>query len=131
MEIIHREELQLADKKTDWRAVENKYFMKTFKRFPVILVDGRAARVWDSEGKEYLDFFGGLAVTSLGHCHPIIVKALTNQAKTLIQTTNLYYTIPQLQLARLLVENSCFDRIFFSNSVLDLDSLPSNENKNI
>jgi acetylornithine/N-succinyldiaminopimelate aminotransferase len=106
----------LAGKKIDWKAIENKYYMKTFKRFPVTLIDGRGAHVWDDNGKEYLDFFGGLAVNSLGHCHPVIVKALNHQAKSIIQTTCLYYTIPQLRLAQLLVDNSCFDRIFFSNS---------------
>jgi acetylornithine/N-succinyldiaminopimelate aminotransferase len=83
---------------------------------PLTLVRGQGARVWDSEGKEYLDFVAGSAVNSLGHCHPVVVKALTGQAKTLIHTSNLFYIIPQVQLAELLVENSCFDRVFFCNS---------------
>ena len=90
--------------------------MQTIKRLPVTLVRGKGARVWDTEGKEYLDFVGGWAVNSLGHCHPVIVKALTEQAKTLIQTSNQFYTIPQVQLAKLLVDNSCLDRVFFCNS---------------
>ncbi|MDD4859064.1 MAG: aspartate aminotransferase family protein [Dehalococcoidales bacterium] len=101
---------------TNWQELEKKYYMRTFDRVPVTLVKGQGARVWDDNGREYLDFFAGLAVTSLGHCHPVVVKALTEQASTLIQTSNLYYTIPQLQLAKLLVENSCFESIFYANS---------------
>ncbi len=73
-------------------------------------------RVWDDKGREYLDFVGGWAVNSLGHCHPVMVKALVEQAKTLIQASNQFYTIPQLELAELLIEHSCFDRVFFCNS---------------
>ena len=90
--------------------------MRTIKRLPVTLVRGKGARVWDTEGKEYLDFVGGWAVNSLGHCHPVVVKALSEQANTLIQVSNQFYTIPQVQLAKLLVDNSCLDRVFFCNS---------------
>jgi predicted acetylornithine/succinylornithine family transaminase len=100
----------------NWQELEHKLFMQTIKRLPVTLVRGKGARVWDTEGKEYLDFVGGWAVNSLGHCHPVIVKALTEQAKTLIQVSNQFYTIPQVQLAKLLVDNSCLDRVFFCNS---------------
>jgi len=72
--------------------------------------------VWDEDGREYLDFVGGWAVNSLGHCHPVVVEAVTEQVHTLIQTSNQFYTIPQLRLAELLVENSCLDKVFFSNS---------------
>jgi len=100
----------------NWQELEQKLFMQTIKRLPVTLVRGQGARVWDTEGKEYLDFVGGWAVNSLGHCHPVVVKALTEQAKTLIQASNQFYTIPQVQLAKLLVDNSCLDRVFFCNS---------------
>ena len=100
----------------NWQELEHKLFMQTIKRLPVTLVRGKGARVWDTEGKEYLDFVGGWAVNSLGHCHPVVVKALTEQAKTLIQASNQFYTIPQVQLAKLLVDNSCLDRVFFCNS---------------
>ena len=100
----------------DWQELEEKLFMRTIKRLPVTLVRGKGARVWDTQGKEYLDFVGGWAVNSLGHCHPVVVKALTTQAKTLIQASNQFYTIPQVQLAKLLVDNSCLDRVFFCNS---------------
>ncbi len=109
-------ERQLSETHKNWPEIEQKYYMRTFKRLPVTLVRGKGSKVWDIDGKEYLDFFGGLAVNSLGHCHPVVVKALTKQAKTLIHTTNLYYTIPQLKLAELLVTHSCFNRVFFTNS---------------
>jgi predicted acetylornithine/succinylornithine family transaminase len=99
-----------------WQELEQKLFMRTTRRLPVTLVRGQGARVWDTEGKEYLDFVGGWAVNSLGHCHPVVVKALMEQAKTLIQASNQFYTIPQVQLAKLLVDNSCLDRVFFCNS---------------
>lgn len=101
---------------TDWQELEKKYFMRTFKRMPLTLVRGQGARVWDDKGREYLDFTAGWAVNSLGHCHPAVVNSVTEQAKTLIQASNQFYTIPQIQLAQLLVENSCFDRAFFGNS---------------
>jgi len=100
----------------NWQELEQQLFMRITKRLPVTLVRGQGARVWDTEGKEYLDFVAGWAVNSLGHCHPVVVKALTEQAKTLIQASNQFYTIPQLELAKLLVDNSCLDRVFFCNS---------------
>lgn len=101
---------------TDWQELERKYYMNTFKRVPVTLVRGQGARVWDDTGREYLDFVGGIAVTVLGHCHPETVAAIAEQSRTLMQTSNLFYTIPQLRLAELLVQNSCFDKVFFCNS---------------
>jgi len=108
--------LRLAGKMEKWQELEHKFFMQAVKRVPVTLVRGKGARVWDAEGKEYLDFVGGWAVNTLGHCHPVVVEALVGQAKTLIQTSNQFYTIPQVQLAELLVDNSCLDRVFFCNS---------------
>lgn len=90
--------------------------MQTFTRNPVTLVRGKGVKVWDDKGKEYLDFVDGIAVNSLGHCHPVLVNALVKQARTLTQVSNLYYTIPQLQLAELLVKSSCLDRVFLANS---------------
>ncbi len=104
---------------TDWQKLENKIYMQTTVRVPVTLVRGEGARVWDDKGKEYLDFVAGWAVDSLGHCHPVIVKALNEQARTLVQTSNQFYTIPQVQLAELLVKNSCMDRAFICNSGLE------------
>ncbi len=101
---------------TDWQKLESKYFMPTIKRMPITLVKGKGVRVWDDNGKDYLDFTAGWGVNSLGHCHPAVAGAIAEQAKTLIQTSNQFYTIPQLQLAELLMENSCFDKVFFCNS---------------
>jgi acetylornithine/N-succinyldiaminopimelate aminotransferase len=101
---------------TDWQELERKYMMNTFKRLPLTLVRGEGVRVWDDKGKEYLDFVGGWAVDVLGHCHPEIANAVAEQAHTLIQVSNQFYTIPQIRLAELLIQNSCFDRVFFSNS---------------
>ena len=99
-----------------WQEMESKYYMHTVNRVPVTLVKGEGARVWDGNGREYLDFVAGWAVNSLGHCHPVVAKALAEQAHTLIQVSNQFYTIPQLQLAEVLVENSCLDKVFISNS---------------
>ncbi len=99
-----------------WQELEYKYFMRTVERTPVTLVRGEGARVWDEDGREYLDFVGGWACDSLGHCHPVVAEAITEQARTLIQTSNQFYTIPQIRLAELLVQNSCLDRVFFCNS---------------
>ena len=100
----------------DWQKLADRLFLNTITRFPVTLVRGEGARVWDDQGKQYLDFVGGWAVDSLGHCHPALVNALEEQAKTLIQTSNQFYTVPAIKLARLLAENSCLDRVFFCNS---------------
>jgi acetylornithine/N-succinyldiaminopimelate aminotransferase len=94
----------------------DKYMFKTYARFPVTLVRGDGCRVWDEDGKEYLDFVGGIAVCALGHSSPVVSKALEHQSKELVHVSNLYYTRPQTELARLLVENSFADRVFFCNS---------------
>ncbi|WP_027717906.1 acetylornithine transaminase [Desulfovirgula thermocuniculi] len=93
-----------------------KYVLPTYGRLPLAPVRGEGARVWDAEGREYLDFVGGIAVCSLGHCHPAVVKAICEQASRLMHVSNLYYIEPQARLARLLVENSCGDKVFFCNS---------------
>jgi acetylornithine/N-succinyldiaminopimelate aminotransferase len=101
---------------TDWRAIESRYYMHVVNRQPVVIQRGQGARVWDTDDKEYLDFTAGWAVNNLGHCHPAVTEAIQEQAKTLLQTSNQFYSIPQLQLAQALVENSCMDKVFFSNS---------------
>ncbi|MBI2850424.1 MAG: aspartate aminotransferase family protein [Chloroflexi bacterium] len=101
---------------TNWQEVESKYYMQISPRTPLTLVKGKGARVWDDAGKEYLDFVAGWAVDSLGHCHPAVVEAVTRQANTLIQTSNQFYTVPQLQLSQLLVEHSCLNRVYVCNS---------------
>lgn len=101
---------------TDWTALEKQYYAFTVRRQPVVLVKGQGLNVWDVNGKEYLDFTAGWAVNNLGHSHPAIVEAIQEQAATLIQTSNQFYTVPQIQLAQLLVDNSCLDKVFFGNS---------------
>jgi acetylornithine/N-succinyldiaminopimelate aminotransferase len=101
---------------SNWQKLEAKYYMQVVTRTTLTLVRGRGVRVWDDNGREYLDFVGGWAVNSLGHCHPVVTQAVTEQAKTLIHTSNQFYTIPQVQLAELLIQNSCLDRVFFCNS---------------
>ena len=81
-----------------WQELEHELFMRTFKRTPLTLVKGEGSWVWDDEGNKYLDFVAGWAVNCLGHCPPVVVEAIREQAGTLIQTSNQFYTIPQLQL---------------------------------
>lgn len=99
-----------------WQELESRYFMQNFARVPLTLVRGEGVYVWDEDGRRYLDCVGGWAVTSLGHCHPAVAGAVAKQAATLIHTSNQFYTVPQVELAQLLVENSCLDRVFIANS---------------
>ncbi len=101
---------------TDWRELESKLYMPVFRRVPLVITKGEGSRVWDDTGRQYLDLVAGWAVDSLGHCPPTVVDAVCKQAGTLIQTSNQYYTIPQLELAQLLIDNSALDRVFFANS---------------
>jgi acetylornithine aminotransferase len=89
---------------------------KTYKRFPVVLSKGSGCTLYDTEGRSYTDFVAGIAVCNLGHAHPAIARALNSQAQTLWHVSNLYYTIPQVELATWLVQNSFADRVFFCNS---------------
>ena len=93
-----------------------KYLMQTYNRQPLSIVRGRGTKVYDLEGREYLDFVAGIAVNILGYGHPDLVQAIQRQAAQLIHTSNLYYTEPQVKLARLLVDHSFADRVFFCNS---------------
>ncbi len=97
-------------------ALSEKTLMGTYRRFPVVLTRGEGVRVWDSNGKEYLDFVAGIAVCSLGHSHPAVVAAIKRQAETLMHVSNLYHIEPQIHFASRLVENSFADKVFFCNS---------------
>ncbi|MBI1886098.1 MAG: aspartate aminotransferase family protein [Chloroflexi bacterium] len=101
---------------TSWPELESQYFFATTKRLPVTLVRGEGTRVYDEKGREYLDFVAGIAAVSLGHCHPEVVRAVQEQAGTLMHVSNFYYSIPQVRLAQLLCENTCLDKVFFCNS---------------
>jgi len=93
-----------------------RYLMNTYKRYPVVLRKGSGVRVYGIDGKEYLDFVGGIAVNILGHCPRKVVIAVQKQVQRLIHCSNLYHMEPQIKLARLLVENSFADKVFFCNS---------------
>jgi predicted acetylornithine/succinylornithine family transaminase len=97
----------------EWSAT---YHTPNFSRTPICLVRGDGLRVWDTEGREYLDFGAGLAVTALGHCHPRVTGAIREAAATLLHVSNLYHNVPQIHLAKLLCEHSFADQAFFSNS---------------
>ena len=101
---------------TDWQAREAQVYHQTFTRAPVTLVRGSGMRVWDDAGREYLDFAAGIAVNALGHANPDIADAVSEQARTLVQVSNLFYTTPQVELAERLVGHSALDRVFFVNS---------------
>jgi acetylornithine/N-succinyldiaminopimelate aminotransferase len=102
----------------DAQALESQVYMRTFapRQNPITLVRGEGVRAWDEDGKEYLDFLAGIAVNVLGHCPPVLVKTVQEQVATLIHTSSLYYTRPQLDLAQLLVQHSALDKVFFTNS---------------
>jgi acetylornithine/N-succinyldiaminopimelate aminotransferase len=97
-------------------SASNEFIMNTYGRLPVILVRGDGVRVWDSDGREYIDFLAGIAVCSLGHSHAKVVNAIKEQAEILTHVSNIYHIEPQIRMARLLVENSFADKVFFCNS---------------
>ncbi len=96
--------------------LDKKYYLQTFKRYPLTFDHGKGSRIWDVEGNEYIDMLGGIAVSSVGHSHPKVVKAIQNQAAKLIHISNFYLSEPQVMLAKKLVELSGLDRVFFANS---------------
>ena len=91
---------------TDWKEIESRYYIYVTRRQPVVIVRGDGTKVWDDNGKEYLDFTAGWAVNNIGHSNPVVADAIAEQARTLLQTSNQFYTIPQIQLAEILVEES-------------------------
>ena len=94
----------------------DKVFIGTYSRYPAAMVKGSGCRLFDADGREYLDFLAGIAVCSLGHCHPAVTKAICHQAGELVHASNLYYLEPQIRLAELLLANSFGERLFFANS---------------
>lgn len=94
----------------------NSHVMTTYGRFPIALEKGKGCRVWDTEGREYLDFVAGIATCTLGHAHPAMIEAVTRQIQTLHHVSNLYYVPVQGELAQWLTEHSCADKVFFCNS---------------
>jgi acetylornithine/N-succinyldiaminopimelate aminotransferase len=100
----------------EWINLSDRYIMSTYKRHPLVLTRGLGVHVWDSDGRCYIDLVGGIAVCALGHAHPKVVTAIKEQVENLSHVSNLYHIVPQILLARLLVENSPFDKAFFCNS---------------
>lgn len=100
----------------DWKALNQKYFMNTTRRQPITIVKGKGVHAWDDAGKKYLDLVGGWAVCSLGHASPVMQRAMQKQAAELIIASNQFYTIPQIQLAELLVKMTGLSKAFFANS---------------
>ena len=105
----------------NWIELERKYYQGTFKRQPITLVRGAGTRVWDSDGKVYLDFVAGIAVNVLGHCHPAVIEAVQEQVTQLVHVSNLYYNVRQIELAEQLASVSGGMRSFFSNSGAEAD----------
>ncbi len=100
----------------DFISMNNRYVFNTYGRTPIMLVRGSGCRVWDSEGRDYLDFVAGIAACTLGHGHPALSKAIADQAAKLIHVSNLFHIEPQIRMAKLLVDNSFADKAFFCNS---------------
>jgi len=97
-------------------ALYDKYVMNTYKRVPLCLAKAKGSMVWDIDGKKYLDFFPGWAVSGIGHCHPRVVKAVAMQAKRLMHVSNNYYSEEQALLAKTIIDNSFDGKVFFANS---------------
>lgn len=106
----------MSGENSSWIERSNKVFIGTYNRFPTVLVKGKGCLLEDAEGHEYLDFLAGIAVCSLGHCHPDVTEAICSQAAKLVHVSNLFHTQPQTELAELLVSHTFADRVFFSNS---------------
>jgi acetylornithine/N-succinyldiaminopimelate aminotransferase len=100
----------------DLQSIEGRYLMQTYPRAGVEFVRGEGAVLWDSEGREYLDFLAGISVCSVGHCNPAVVEAVREQAGRLMHASNLFYTEPMVRLAERLAKSSLGGRVFFSNS---------------
>jgi len=97
-------------------ALSERYLFPTYARAPIALVRGQGCRVWDADGKEYLDFFASTVVTALGHCHPSVTHAIVEQANKILHVSNLHHSEPQAVLAELLCTHSFADRVFLCNS---------------
>jgi len=101
---------------SDIPAREAKVYMQAGRRLPVTLTRGQGTSVWDDDGREYLDFIAGIASTSLGHADEGLAEVISEQARTLVHVSNLFYSAPQIELAELLVQHSALDRVYFQNS---------------
>jgi acetylornithine aminotransferase/acetylornithine/N-succinyldiaminopimelate aminotransferase len=100
----------------EWKDKGDQVFIGNYARYPVAMVKGDGCRLVDADGREYLDFLAGIAVVSLGHCHPAVTEAICRQAGELVHVSNIYYTRPQTELAELLVANTFAEKVFMANS---------------
>lgn len=96
--------------------LDKENYLPTFKRFPLAFIKGSGSRLWDADGKEYIDMLAGIAVNSVGHCHPVVVKAIQEQAAELMHISNFFVSPPQVSLSKLLVDICGMDRVFLTNS---------------
>lgn len=96
--------------------LDGQYYLQVYRRQPLTLARGKGARVWDTDGREYIDALAGIAVNSVGHCHPKVVEAIQKQAETLIHISNIYTSEPQIMLAEKLAGLTGLDKVFFCNS---------------
>lgn len=106
----------MSEENKTWAERSEKVFIGTYARYPAAMVKGDGCTLTDADGKEYLDCLAGIAVCSLGHCHPAVTEAVCAQAAELVHVSNLYYTKPQTELAELLTEHSFADKVFMANS---------------
>ncbi|WP_194777235.1 aspartate aminotransferase family protein [Pararhodonellum marinum] len=96
--------------------LDKKNYLPTFKRFPLAFIKGRGSRLWDANGKEYIDLLAGIAVNNVGHCHPKVIKAIQEQAQELIHVSNFFVSPPQVALSELLVKLTGLEKVFLTNS---------------
>ena len=109
-------QIALAVDDAEIKHLDGAYLLPVYARLPVTMVRGQGVHLWDADGKKYLDFLAGIAVNALGHCHPRMVRAIMEQAQTLIHTSGYYYTAPVAKLAEKLISVSGMERVFFGNS---------------
>jgi len=101
---------------SELQQLDSMYHMPTYARLPVTFVKGKGTRLWDDTGKEYLDLLSGIGVINIGHCHPKVIAAIKDQVESLMHVSNLFYTQPQLELAKKIIDISFGERCFFANS---------------
>lgn len=106
----------MGSKDLKTRQVDTNYYVPFFNRYPVTIAKGKGANIWDADGKKYIDALAGIAVNSVGHCHPTVVKAIKKQAEKLMHISNFYVSMPQAKLAKKLVQLSGLNKAYFSNS---------------
>ncbi len=106
----------MSGENTAWAERSDSVIIGNYGRYPATMIKGEGCILTDADGKKYLDCLSGIAVCSLGHCHPAVTRAICDQAQKLVHISNLYYSQPQIELAEMLVANSFADKVFFANS---------------